>query len=203
MIGRLSGKLIEKQPPQLLLDVNGVGYEVEAPMSTFYQLPGLGENTTLLTHLVVREDAQLLYGFSSHGERQLFRTLIKVSGVGPKLALMVLSGISIEEFIRCIQQSDVTGLTRLPGIGKKTAERLIVEMRDKLRDAASSELNTGISLGVAGTIEAGPVEQASMALVSLGYKQSEASKMVRAVASEGLETEDIIRQALKASVTKS
>lgn len=203
MIGQLSGRLIEKQPPQLLLDVNGVGYEVEAPMSTFYQLPAVGENTTLLTHLVVREDAQLLYGFLTSGERQLFRTLIKVSGVGPKLALMVLSGVSIEEFIRCIQQDDVAGLTRLPGIGKKTAERLIVEMRDKLKDTNSSELNTGVSLSAVGTVEARPVEQAAMALISLGYKQNEASKMVRAVASEGLATEEIIRQALKASVTKS
>lgn len=203
MIGRLSGRLTEKQPPQLLLDVNGVGYEVEAPMSTFYQLPAVGENTTLLTHLVVREDAQLLYGFLTSGERQLFRTLIKVSGVGPKLALMVLSGVSIEEFVRCIQQGDVAGLTRLPGIGKKTAERLIVEMRDKLKDAGSSELNTGLSLSATGVVETGPVEQATMALISLGYKQNEASKMVRAVASEGLTTEEIIRQALKASVTQS
>ncbi len=203
MIGRLNGRLIEKQPPQLLLDVNGVGYEVEAPMSTFYQLPAVGENTTLLTHLVVREDAQLLYGFLTSGERQLFRTLIKVSGVGPKLALMVLSGVSIEEFVRCIQQGDVAGLTRLPGIGKKTAERLIVEMRDKLKNAGSSELNTGLSLSATGVVETGPVEQATMALISLGYKQNEASKMVRAVASEGLTTEEIIRQALKASVTQS
>ena len=134
MIGRLTGTLLAKQPPALLLDVAGVGYELEAPMTTFYTLPAVGETVTLHTHLVVREDAHLLFGFASEDERRLFRALIKVSGVGARLALTILSGVSADEFVRCVQDSDTATLVRLPGIGKKTAERLIVEMRDRLDD---------------------------------------------------------------------
>lgn len=133
MIGRLTGQLAAKQPPMLLLDVNGVGYEIEAPMSTFYQLPSIGDQVTLQTHLVVREDVWLLCGFASESERRMFRDLIKVNGVGAKLALTILSGISAEDFAYCIHEGDTTTLVRLPGVGKKTAERLIIEMRDRLK----------------------------------------------------------------------
>ena len=134
MIGRLRGILLEKQPPQLLLDLNGICYELQAPMSTFYRLPEIGQSITLYTHLIVREDAHLLYGFSQEHERTLFRTLIKVSGVGPKSALTILSGIEADAFVRCVMDNDVASLSPLPGIGKKTAERLVVEMRDRLAD---------------------------------------------------------------------
>ena len=140
MIGRLRGLVLEKRPPQLLLDVGGVGYELEAPLSAFFDLPGADTPVSLFTHLVVREDAQLLYGFRSRPERELFRALIRVNGVGPKLALALLSGIDAPELVRCIQEGDVTSLTRLPGVGKKTAERLIVEMRDRIAEAFGEAL---------------------------------------------------------------
>ncbi len=195
MIGCLRGKLVIKRAPQLLVDVNGVGYEVEAPMSTFYNLPSLGDEVLLHTHMVVREDAQLLYGFGSEAERSFFRSLIKINGVGAKMGLVILSGMSAQAFARCISENDVASLVRLPGVGKKTAERLIVEMKDKL------DKITGISLpqdSVTSVVTVNdPISDAVSALVSLGYKPSEASRMVRAVKGEDLASEEIIRQALK------
>ncbi len=200
MIGRLCGVLLSKNPPRLLLDVQGVGYEVEAPMTTFYQLPASGETITLHTHLVVREDAHLLYGFYTENERYLFRTLIRINGVGPKLALTILSGVSTEEFTRCIHGNDARSLTALPGVGKKTAERLIVELRDKLGDDINTALpRTAGCEGLSAAL-ANPVSDAVSALISLGYKAQDASRMVRAVASEDLEIEAIIKAALQATV---
>jgi len=199
MIGRLSGLLLEKQPPQLLVDVQGVGYELEAPMSTFYQLPAMGESVTLHIHMVVREDAQLLYAFYSLSERQLFRDLIKINGVGPKLALTILSGVTAEEFTRCVMESDAKALTALPGVGKKTAERLIVELRDRLAKHADAVLpSTGSVAGL--KVDSNPISDSVSALTSLGYKAQEASQMVRAVETEGLTTEAIIKAALKGMV---
>lgn len=200
MIGRLQGILLAKQPPQLLVDVNGVGYEVDAPMSTFYQLPNTGETVVLHTHLVVREDAQLLYGFYSESERQLFRSLIKINGVGPKLALTILSGISFEEFTRCVMDDDAKALTALPGVGKKTAERLIIELRDKIGKELDSVLPTITGATSSSSYKADPVSDAVSALVSLGYKAQEASRMVRGIESEGMSTEDIIRESLQGLV---
>ena len=201
MIGRLTGTLAEKQPPALLVDVGGVGYELEAPLSTFYDLPQVGAQTSLFTHLVVREDAQLLYGFAREAERRLFRVLLKVSGVGPRMALAILSGMAADDFARCIESDDVTALTRLPGIGKKTAERLIVEMRDRL---ANGELGAGLGDRVPATEAEGAaddaVADATSALVALGYRPAEASRMIRPLAQEGLSTEDLIRRALQAAV---
>jgi Holliday junction DNA helicase RuvA len=198
MIGRLRGTLVEKRPPRLLVDVNGVGYELDAPMSTFYRLPEVGETVTLHTHLVVREDSHTLYGFASDAERALFRNLIKVSGVGAKLALTLLSGISPEGFVRCVQDQDSAALVRLPGVGKKTAERLIVEMRDRLDQWRGAEIEAP---GAAVERPASPVEDAVNALVALGYKAQEASRMVRVVdGGSELASEEIIRLALQGSV---
>ncbi|MFV2003596.1 MAG: Holliday junction branch migration protein RuvA [Gammaproteobacteria bacterium] len=197
MIGRLQGIILEKQPPSVLIDVQGVGYELEASMSTFYHLPECGESITLHTHLVVREDAQLLYGFHSLSERRMFRNLIKISGVGPKLALTILSGMSAEDFSRCILEADSKALTRLPGVGKKTAERLVIELKDRLEKDDSIKLP-----GVAATIEraANPVNDAVSALISLGYKAQQASLMIRDLDVDGKSTEDIIRAALHTSM---
>jgi Holliday junction DNA helicase RuvA len=201
MIGRLTGILLEKQPPQLLVDVNGVGYEVEAPMSTFYQLPAIGDKVTLHTHLIVREDAQLLCGFATPVERQLFRHLIKVNSVGAKLALSILSGISASEFARYVQEKDSAALTRLPGVGKKTAERLIIEMRDRLDDLPV-ELLPSVAASATSVAQTTSAERDAMsALVALGYKPQEASRLLQHVDSEGLESEAIIRLALKAAVS--
>jgi Holliday junction DNA helicase RuvA len=199
MIGRLRGVLAEKRPPQLLLDVAGVGYEVEAPMSTFYQLPESGQELVLLIHMVVREDAQLLFGFASESERQFFRALIKVNGVGPRLALTILSGISADEFARAVQDNDTAALVRLPGIGKKTAERLIVEMRDRLGDwQPVATLKAGAESVIA---RPNAVQDAVSALIALGYKPQEASRLVGQVETEDLASEMIIKAALKISVT--
>jgi len=200
MIGRIRGILLEKQPPLLLLDVQGVGYEIEAPMSTFYHLPETGEEVCLHTHLVVREDAQLLYGFATGSERRLFRTLLKVNGVGAKMALAILSGMEANEFAACVQEGDTVRLTHLPGVGKKTAERLVVEMRDRLADW--SDTGSPVMAGsVAGRASApDPVADAVSALIALGYKPQDASRSVRALDSAGLNSEEIIRQALKAMV---
>ncbi len=195
MIGRLTGKLVEKQPPALLLDVNGVGYELEAPMSTFYALPELGKAVMLHTHLVVREDAHLLYGFASQEERQLFRALIKVSGIGPKLALTLLSGISVADFARSVQDDDTARLVRLPGIGKKTAQRLIVEMRDRLE--GDIPLVTGAVVTAQSVVDDDPRREARSALESLGYKPQEAARLVEGITDKGLSSEEIIRCALK------
>jgi len=198
MIGRLRGTLAGKQAPWLLLDVNGVGYEIEAPMSTFYDLPAVGAQVTLYTHLVVREDAHLLYGFATDAERRMFRGLIRISGVGAKLALAILSSVSGDEFARCVLDGDAAALTRVPGIGKKTAERLIIEMRDRLADwqGAVAAPAGGGSQAPGGNAE---VSDAVNALVALGYKPQEASRMVRSVDSAGLASEEIIRRALQAA----
>lgn len=204
MIGRLKGLLLTKQPPTLLLDVNGVGYEVDAPMSTFYQLPEVNEEIVLHTHLVVREDVQQLCGFITETERSMFRSLIKINGVGPKLALSILSAISADDFARCIQDNDTATLVRLPGVGKKTAERLVIEMRDKLKDWNMAALSNGKT--PTGMIDiqhkADPVEEAVSALIALGYKPPQASRMVTQIDSHDLSSEEIIRDALKASIIK-
>ncbi len=193
MIGRLRGVLLEKRAPWLLLDVHGVGYELEAPMTTFYELPELGQQVELFTHLVVREDAQLLYGFARESERAVFRLLIRISGVGAKLALSILSGMSADELARCVQAGDTAPLVKLPGIGKKTAERLIVEMRDKLPGSAG----TGLCAAPGRPMPGDAVSDAVSALVALGYKPQEASRLVGAVDSAGLGSEEIVRAALK------
>lgn len=197
MIGYLRGKLASKAPPVLVIDVNGVGYEVEAPMTTFYNLPKLGEEVKLFTHLVVREDAHILFGFASEADRLMFRTLIKVNGVGPKLALTILSGQSAEEFHRCIHNNDTQTLVRLPGVGKKTAERLIIEMRDRLPELDGSSVSTQTGETILPTIAAQPVQEAISALCALGYKPQDAGRMVRAIPVEGKSCEDIIRLALQ------
>ncbi len=200
MIGFIRGKLVSKTPPQLVVDVQGVGYEVEAPMTTFYDLPLLGEELQLFTHLVVREDAHILFAFSTESDRMMFRTLIKVNGVGPKLALTILSGQSAEEFHRCIHDNDVQALVRLPGIGKKTAERLIIEMRDRLPDITlSSETGQGVSVNVAVN---NPKQEAISALCALGYKTQDASKMVQNIPQEDKTCEDIIKLALQGAAAR-
>jgi len=199
MIGRLRGRIVSRQPPFLLLEVNGVGYEIEAPMSTFYVLPEGDAELTLHTHLSVREDAHVLYGFAREADRTLFRALLKVSGVGGKMALGVLSGMTAEEFSQAVQTGDLAALTRLPGVGKKTAERLVVEMRDKLDKIGIMPRGGG---GVAGpaTAPAGSDQDAVSALVVLGYRPPEASRMVSKVFEEGMDTEAIIKAALQGTV---
>jgi len=198
MIGRLQGVLVEASPPDVLLDVQGVGYELQVPMSTFYALPAEGQ-VCLYTHLSIREDAHQLYGFASQGERELFRSLIKVNGVGPKLGLAILSGMDSQEFIRVVQRDDLAALQRLPGIGKKTAERLLIEMRDKLAHwiPAHAEI-AAVPAGQATGSKA--LEEAESALVALGYKPKEANRAVAAVAEEGMPSQELIRLALKAMV---
>ncbi|MBL6750713.1 MAG: Holliday junction branch migration protein RuvA [Nevskia sp.] len=191
MIGRLSGLLLLKQPPQLLLDVNGVGYEVEAPLSTFFRLPAAGQAVTLHTHLVVREDAQLLFGFATVAEKALFRQLIKVSGVGPKVALAVLSGISVEDFWGAVRSGETGRLVKLPGIGKKTAERLLVEMRDKA-DGGTADFPSAPS-----AVPASPLAEARAALAALGYKPAEVQRLTETMKADGMSTEAIIQEALK------
>lgn len=201
MIGRLRGVVAEKRPPYLLLDVGGVGYELEAPMSTFYRLPPVGGEAVLLTHLVVRDDAQQLFGFATAAERDLFRALIRVSGVGAKMALAILSGISAEAFARCVHEGDSAALVRLPGIGRKTAERLIVEMRDRI--APPGEAAAEGAGGEAPAAAPGdPVADAVSALVALGYRPAEASRMVDAVETDGRSSEEIIRLALQAALRR-
>jgi len=198
MIGFLRGKLIQKMPPQLVLDVQGVGYELEAPMTTFYDLPALGEEIKLHTHLVVREDAHILFGFASETERMLFRSLIRVNGVGPKLALTILSGQSVQEFYRCVNDNDAKSLVRLPGVGQKTAERLIVEMRGRLPELSGEQVlgdTNRVQTPVVGT----PKQEAITALCALGYKPQDAAKMVQAVAVDNTSCEDIIRAALRSA----
>ncbi len=200
MIGQLRGKLIHKQPPHLLIDVQGVGYEIEAPMTTFYNLPATGEEILIYTHLVVRDDAHLLFGFASASERHMFRTLIKINGVGAKMALTILSGIEADDFARCIQENDSVRLTRLPGVGKKTAERLIIEMRDRLKDWDNKDATSATIQNTPGEDNRNHTADAISALISLGYKPQEASRFVHIVATEAMESEEIIREALKASV---
>jgi len=196
MIGRLTGSLLEKNPPTLLLDVHGVGYEVDAPMSTFYALPALGETVSLLVHMVVREDAQLLYGFATRTERVLFRALLKVNGVGAKVALSILSGMSADEFIACVATKDVTALVRVPGIGKKTAERLLIELQDKF-DALSVGAAPSGSLPLVDDQSART--QAEEALAALGYKPAEATRLLDKSASDDQTVEQMIRAALRSA----
>ncbi len=201
MIGMLRGKLIERQAPDLMLDVNGVGYELQASMMTFYDLPELGQEVTLHTHFVVREDAQILYAFSSTAERSLFRTLLKVNGVGPKMALAIVSGMTVDEFAERVKAGDAIGLTRLPGVGKKTAERLIIEMRDRLPKTEDASSAQSASKPDQLSIKSNPEEEAVNALLALGYKPTEASKMVSRQANQELSVEAMIRNALKESLS--
>jgi Holliday junction DNA helicase RuvA len=196
LIGHLRGKLAAKHPPLLLIDVGGVGYEVEAPMSTFYGLPAVGAEVTLLTHLVVREDAHILFGFGTDRERSLFRELIKVSGVGPRIALGILSGASVDDFHRSVDTQDVAALTRIPGIGRKTAERLIVEMRDRLKALGGASF----APSAGGTpAAASPQSEAFSALVALGYKPAEVTRLLQTVEPSVTSTEELIRHALRAA----
>jgi Holliday junction DNA helicase RuvA len=195
VIGFLKGRLAVKQPPMLMVDVNGVGYEMEAPMSTFYGLPAAGEPVALFTHLVVREDAHILYAFGTDGERRLFRGLLKVSGVGPKLALGILSGASVEDFLRTLEAEDVAMLTRIPGIGRKTAERVIIEMRDSVKKLSMPASGTPAGMGTAMT----PQSEAFSALIALGYKPPEVVRLLKAVDEPDLATTEIIRRALKSA----
>jgi Holliday junction DNA helicase RuvA len=195
MIGFVRGKLSIKTPPYLTVDVGGVGYDIEAPMSTFYTLPALGSEVRLLTHLVVREDAHILYGFGTQEERALFRNLLKVSGVGPKIALAILSGVSVEGFATCVKLQDAASLTRIPGVGRKTADRLLVEMRDRL-DALSAAAAAGAPLATGSPVEG----EAWSALVALGYKPAEVTQMLKPFAGAASTTEDLIRRALQGTV---
>lgn len=200
MIGRIKGTLIAKQPPQILVDVGGVGYEIDASMNTIYQLPELNKTVVLHTHLVVREDAQQLFGFYDQTERSLFRTLIKVNGVGPKMALAILSGMDVAEFVRCVQNNDTKGLVKLPGVGKKTAERLIIEMRDKLKDFEAAGSTAGTELPKVMASQSGSnqvVVDAESALIALGYKPQEASRAISAIDIANLSSEEVIKRALK------
>ncbi len=202
MIGRICGILTEKLAPDVLVNVGGVCYEIQVPMSTVYQLPAVGQEVVLHTHLVVREDAHLLYGFYSQQERRLFRSLIKVSGVGPKMALAILSGMAVDDFVRTVRNNDITGLTRMPGIGRKTAERLVVEMKDRLDEwaqgASVPELESGVPAAGAGETQL--TQEAESALVALGYKPAEAARMIAVALKEKPEiarSEELIRQALR------
>lgn len=205
MIGRLRGTLAEKQPPHLILDVNGLGYELEVPMTTLYRLPSVGEPLTLHTHLVVREDAQLLYGFYGKRERDFFRELIRLNGVGPKLALALMSSLEVDELVRCVQSQDTSALTKVPGVGKKTAERLLVELKDRFKAWETVPAMFALVPNQPG----GPDLPASVvtaesdaisALVSLGYKPQEASKAITSIKEKGLSSEDLIRRALKGMI---
>lgn len=194
MIGSVQGRIATKMPPQLTVEVAGIGYELEAPMSTYFTLPPIGAEVRLLTHLVVREDAHVLYGFATEDERRLFRNLIKVSGVGPKIALALLSGISVEAFALCVQNQDIGSLTRVPGIGRKTAERLVVEMRDRV---ASPEISAGLwAQPTAASAEA----EAFGALVALGYRPAEATRLLKGAGSGSYSTEELIRRALQGAL---
>lgn len=195
MIGRLRGILLEVKPPEILIDVHGVAYDVKAPLSTCYRLPAIGAEVTLLTHLSVREDAHTLFGFIDKHERSLFRSLIKVNGIGPKLALTILSSIDSHEFVTAIRSNDLTRLVKLPGIGKKTAERLLIEMADKLDEW---EISIAHPLTLADNSGKQVVDEAQAALVSLGFKPQEAAKVLKQIPLEGLTAEDILRRALQA-----
>ncbi|RUO19687.1 Holliday junction branch migration protein RuvA [Aliidiomarina iranensis] len=204
MIGRLQGTLVAKHAPELLIDVQGVGYEVQLPMTCFYELPEIGQQATLWVHFVVREDAQLLFGFNTLDERALFRLLIKAQGVGPKMALGIMSSMSAPQFIQSVRSGDLSTLVKIPGVGKKTAERLLVEMRDRLKDFRGAEMDTGLP----GATPVVPTEYAEMppsardealsALLALGYKENQAQPVLKRVFNEGMSSEELIRAALKA-----
>ncbi|NIZ06466.1 Holliday junction branch migration protein RuvA [Pseudoalteromonas sp. HF66] len=203
MIGRLNGLLVEKQPPEILIEVSGVGYEVQMPMTCFYDLPAVGEQTIIYTHFVVREDAQLLFGFNNKTERALFRELLKANGVGPKLGLAILSGMSAQQFVSCVNNEDATTLVKLPGVGKKTAERLVLEMKDRLKDWGNDLFtpfsdNAVIEPASDDTLVANnAADDAVSALVALGYKLPQAQKAVKAVNKPDMTTEVLIKEALK------
>ncbi len=207
MIGRLRGIIVEKQAPDLLLEVGGVGYEVQLPLTSFYNLPAIGQEAIIYTHFVVREDAQLLYGFSSTAERSLFRQLIKANGIGPKMALTILSGLTANQFVRCVQHDDISTLVKLPGVGKKTAERLLVEMRDRLKDWGLSVVTPVTDHLVLGDDEVtsfelkeSPEQDAISALQSLGYSASQAQAAVKKVFKQDLSSEQLIKAALKSMI---
>lgn len=202
MIGRLRGIIIEKQPPKVLIDVGGVGYNVFMPMTCFYELPNNGQEVIVLTHLIVREDAQLLYGFNHEQERELFRELIKVNGVGPKLALAILSGMSAQQFIVAVEQGEIKTLIKLPGVGTKTAERLIVEMKDRVK-RFGEELSDSMTIVETGNIKksSNQIEsEAVSALIALGYKPQEASRIISKVIKPEMDCETLIREALKSAL---
>jgi Holliday junction DNA helicase RuvA len=194
LISRLQGVLVEKRPPWVVIDCHGVGYEVEVPMTTVWTLPELKATVSLLTHLIVRDDAHLLFGFATEPERKLFRSLIKVSGIGAKVALAILSGIETGDFVQCVHESNTARLTAVPGIGKKTAERLIVEMRDRVGDWAPVNVPANAT---AGNTTGNAASDAISGLIALGYKPPEASRLVLELDSTGKSSEDIIREVLK------
>ncbi len=205
MIGRLRGTLLEKQPPELLIEVGGIGYEVQMPMSCFYELPNIGEEAIIYTHFVVREDAQLLYGFNTVNERALFREVIKANGVGPKMGLGILSGMTASQFVSCVEREDISTLVKLPGVGKKTAERLVVEMKDRLKGWGAGDLFTPATDAapidsMPSVNEVGAEDEAVSALLSLGYKSAQASKVISQVSKPGMTSEQLIREALKSMV---
>lgn len=197
MIGQIRGIILEKQPPQLLVDVAGVGYEIDAPMGTFYQLPDIGSEVILFTHFVVREDAQLLYGFFTRDERLLFRTLLKVNGIGPRLALTILSSTTPEEFVHSVLNNDTGSLVRMPGVGKKTAERLVIEMRDKLSNWTNTAREGATLIKSENTYRHQALQDAISALITLGYKQQEANRMVTRIDDGSASSEELIRRALR------
>lgn len=205
MIGRLRGTVLEKQPPEVLLEVGGVGYEIQMPMSCFYELPEVGQEAIVFTHFVVREDAQLLYGFNKKSERELFREVIKANGVGPKLGLAILSAMTASQFVLSVENEDITTLVKIPGVGKKTAERLVIEMRDRLKGWGEGDLftpaqETAASQAVEAQSSARAEDEAVSALVALGYKPQQASKVVSQVAQPDMSSEAIIRDALRSMV---
>lgn len=202
MIGRIRGKLVEKLPPEVLIDVSGVGYEIQMPMTSLYQLPELGQEVVVYTHFVVREDAQLLFGFADRQERALFRELIKANGVGPKMALTIMSGMSASQFVQVVNNADVASLVKLPGVGKKTAERLLVEMKDRLKGVFGDTDAMPISMPSVESASVVPIvnnakDEALSALLALGYKPPQAEKMIKSVFDDALNSEELIREALK------
>lgn len=205
MIGRLRGIILEKQPPQVLIEANGVGYEVHMPMTCFYELPELNQEAIIFTHFVVREDAQLLFGFNDKQERALFRELIKVNGVGPKLALAILSGMSATQFVSAVEREEIGALIKLPGVGKKTAERLVVEMKDRFKGLSGDLFNPVSDIPLASPAASDsrvsdPEAEAAAALVALGYKPQEASRMISKIARPEADCETLIRDALRAAL---
>ncbi len=204
MIGRLRGIILEKQPPQVLLEVNGVGYEVHMPMTCFYELPELDQEAMIFTHFVVREDAQLLFGFNHKPERSLFRELLKVNGVGPKLALAILSGMSAQQFVTAVEQGEIAALVKLPGVGKKTAERLVVEMKDRFKGMHGDLFATDSTFALTSQLPApagnDAESEAAAALVALGYKPVEASRMISKIGRKDVDCETLIREALRAAI---
>lgn len=198
MIGRLHGTILEKSPPEILLDVQGVGYELLLPMTSFYDLPQVGGQTTLFTHLVVREDAHLLFGFAQKQDRTLFRELIKTNGVGPKLALAILSAMSVAQFANAVEQEELAKLTKIPGIGRKTAERLLVELKGKFKAMPQGDFfELASESKIIATEQSDPADEARDALIALGYKPADAEKMVKKVNKSGATSEQLIRDALR------